>query len=340
MEDLKNAAELGNDILLGIIHTQAEIARAGMDLGGVMALAAERARQLTNSAGAVVELAEGDEMVYRAVAGIAENQLGLRLKLDGSLSGRCVQERRILQCKDSETDPRVDREACRRVGLRSMIVVPLNHLGLTVGVIKVVSSEVDAFSDKHIRTLELMSDLLAAAMFHSARFETSELYHRATHDSLTGLANRALYYDRLRQSLAQASRHAERVAVLNLDMDGLKPINDSLGHKAGDAALLEMAGRLARGCRQSDTVARVGGDEFGIILPRIPDQDVVKDYCERLATRISSTPLMYDSREVPLAASIGYAIFPDDGKDVATLLEKADQAMYEVKRRQKKHNLN
>lgn len=110
--------------LLEIIRTQTEIAKAGMDLGNVMALVAERTQQLTNAVGAVVELAEGDDMVYRAASGSAASQLGLRIGREGSLSGLCVRERKILVCDDSETDERVDREACRKVGLRSMIVVP------------------------------------------------------------------------------------------------------------------------------------------------------------------------------------------------------------------------
>lgn len=321
--------------LLEIIRTQTEIAKAGMDLGNVMALVAERTQQLTNAVGAVVEMAEGDDMVYRAASGSAASQLGLRIGREGSLSGLCVQERKILVCDDSEADERVDREACRKVGLRSMIVVPLNHLDSTVGVIKAVSPGVNAFKQTDVEVLGLLSELVAAAMFHAAQFETSELYHRATHDALTGLANRALYFDRLRQTLAQARRYAERVAVLNIDMDGLKPINDSLGHRAGDAAIREVAARLANGCRQSDTVARLGGDEFGLILSRVDSPTVVEQYCDRLADRIGKDPLEFDEHRLPLGASIGYAVFPDHGSDPDTLVHRADQAMYEVKRTRK-----
>jgi len=321
--------------LLEIIRTQTEIAKAGLDLGGVMDLVARRAQVLAHGAGAVVELAEGDEMVYRATAGIAEPQLGLRIRSQGSLSGLCVRERRILMCADSETDPRVDREACRKVGLRSMLVVPLNHQEQTVGVIKVVSPEVDAFSESDVQVLGLMSELIAAAMFHATQFEASELYHRATHDALTGLANRALFYDRLRQSLTQAARHEERVAVLNLDMDGLKPINDGYGHRAGDAALCEVAARIRQACRKSDTAARTGGDEFGVVLPRVAHRSAIEQHCDRLAERISAVPLHFDDHRLPLGASIGFAIFPDDGTELDALLEHADAAMYASKRTRK-----
>lgn len=333
--DLSVATGLNPKQLLEVIRTQTEIAKAGVDLGTVMALVAEHSQQLTEADGAVVELAEGDEMVYRAASGMAAPQLGLRIGLQGSLSGLCVRERRILTCTDSENDARVDREACRRGGLRSMVVVPLNHIDVTVGVIKVVSRKVDAFGETSVQLLNLMSELIAAAMFHAARFETSELYHRATHDALTGLANRALYYDRLRQSLALARRHEERLAVLYVDMDDLKPINDQFGHRAGDAALKEIAHRLSTGRRESDTVARMGGDEFALILPRVSDKFVVLDYAQRLAARVERAVWSFESRPLPLRASIGQAVFPEDGTEMEVLLEHADQAMYRSKQQRK-----
>ena len=191
-------------VLIEIIQAQTEIAKLGLDLGGVIAFVAERVQQLTDAGGAIVELAEGEDMVYRAAAGMAQHQLGLRLKRQGSMSGLCVEQGEPLRCDDSESDPRVDREACRRVGLRSMVCTPLNHNGATVGVLKIASPVANAFNEQHIQVLSLMSELIAAAMFHAVEYETSELYHKATHDALTGLANRALFYDRLRQCVALA----------------------------------------------------------------------------------------------------------------------------------------
>src|SRR6201996_5151221 len=161
-------------ILIEIIQAQTEIAKLGLDLGGVIAFVADRVQHLTDAGGAIVELAEGEDMVYRAAAGMAQHQLGLRLKRQGSMSGLCVEQGEPLQCDDSETDTRVDREACRRVGLRSMVCTPLNHNGTTVGVLKIASPLADAFNDRHVRILGLMSDLIAAAMFHAVQYETSE----------------------------------------------------------------------------------------------------------------------------------------------------------------------
>jgi len=323
-------------ILFEIIQAQTEIAKLGLDLGGVIAFVAERVQALTDAGGAIVELAEGEDMVYRAAAGMAQHQLGLRLKREGSMSGLCVAQGEPLQCEDSETDPRVDREACRRVGLRSMVCAPLNHNGTTVGVLKIAARTANAFSERHIQILNLMSELIAAAMFHAVQYETSELYHKATHDALTGLANRALFYDRLRQCVALAKRKSGLVGILNLDMDGLKPINDQMGHRAGDAAIRELAQRISRGSREADTVARLGGDEFGVILSEVMDRDGAAALAQRISNEIR-LPFEFESRPIPLDASIGMAVFPHDGAEIETLIDSADKSMYAVKRTRKNH---
>jgi diguanylate cyclase (GGDEF)-like protein len=320
--------------LIKIIQAQSEIAKRDLDLGGVMDFVAEQVQQLTGAGGAIVELAEGDEMVYRAASGMAKAQLGLRLSRQGSLSGLCVAAAEILRCDDSDTDPRVDREACRKVGLRSMVTAPLKHGDTVVGVLKLASPGVAAFSERDIQMLRLMSDLIAAAIHHSAQFDANELYHRATHDALTGLANRALFYDRLRQNLAQARRKSAKIGLLNLDMDGLKPINDRFGHRAGDAAIREAANRISSVARQTDTVARMGGDEFAVILPEIPERHIAADHARRIGEQIR-LPFAFEDNDLALDASIGIAVFPDDGDDLDALIEKADQAMYHTKRARK-----
>ncbi|KAI1693144.1 GAF domain-containing protein [Ditylenchus destructor] len=121
------------EALLRIIEIHSQVAQLGLDLAGVMSLSVHGTLDLVEADGAAIELAEGEDLVYRAVAGAASHQLGVRVRRDGSLSGRCLREAQALICTDTETDPRVDLEACRRVGLRSMVVLPLLHQGAPVG---------------------------------------------------------------------------------------------------------------------------------------------------------------------------------------------------------------
>lgn len=331
MNKTLQASNAPPELLMEIIKTQTEIAKQGLDLGGVMNFVADKLQMLTGAGGVMVELAEGDEMVYRAVSGMASGQLGLRLAKKGSLSGLCVAQRQVICCDDSETDDRVDREACRKVGLRSMVVAPLVHCDTVVGALKIASSHPGYFTGMHVRILELTSEVIASAMYHASRYETDALYHQATHDFLTDLANRALFYDRLRQSLSLAKRQNNRIGVLMLDMDRLKPINDNLGHRAGDAAIKEMARRIRLASRECDTVARLGGDEFGIIMNDVQSMDNVLKHVDRLAQEIRQM-FMFESTSIILDASIGVAIYPEDGVEMDDLIEHADQDMYVHKR--------
>jgi len=319
--------------LLEVISIQTELAGLGLDLGlgRLLGLIAGRALGLVDADGAAVEMAEGDEMVYRATAGMAEGSLGLRLKRSQSLSGLCVAQGEALCSDDALDDPRVDRAACARLGLRSMLVVPLRHHGVTVGVLKAMSRQPGHFDDKHVTLLSMVSDLVAASMYFATRYAPGELFHKATHDSLTDLPNRALFLDRLHASLAQAVRDRQPLAVMMLDMNGLKPINDRHGHRAGDAALLEFARRLASGVRHSDTAARLGGDEFGVLLRPVAAEGGLDATMRRLADKINGS-FEFEGRRLTVGASMGASCFPVDGDDVARLIELADQRMYHHKR--------
>lgn len=158
----------------------------------------------------------------------------------------------------------------------------------------------------------------------------AQLYHLAHHDLLTGLPNRLFFLDRLRQARALAKRLDQQVAVLFLDLDRFKIVNDTLGHTIGDEMLRETARRLTASVRESDTVARLGGDEFTVILGNL----VHAGDAERLASKLLkslSLPLLIDGRELFTTASIGISLYPEDGDDPGTLLKKADIAMYQAK---------
>ncbi len=161
--------------------------------------------------------------------------------------------------------------------------------------------------------------------------ETSKLErYLAYHDPLTRLPNRALFFDRLVQSVAQAKRTGKSMAVLFLDLDGFKKVNDTLGHSAGDLLLITTAERITKCIRESETAARLGGDEFGIILSEITHERDAAIVADRILETIVR-PVRLADREYYVKTSIGIGLFPSDGNDPKTLVKNADTAMYRAK---------
>lgn len=157
-----------------------------------------------------------------------------------------------------------------------------------------------------------------------------ELEHQANHDSLTGLPNRNLLRDRISQAIVFADRYDQVAVIAFLDLDNFKLVNDSLGHDAGDQMLKLAAGRLASSLRASDTVARIGGDEFVLVLHFAAGDGMIGQHVQRLLTSIAQ-PFNINGREVFVTCSVGVSIYPQDGKDGDTLLKNADAAMYRAK---------
>jgi diguanylate cyclase (GGDEF)-like protein/PAS domain S-box-containing protein len=177
----------------------------------------------------------------------------------------------------------------------------------------------------------MMQDITQRKEAEAALLSQSALNeHQALHDALTGLANRTLLRNRIDHAVKARRRTDARAAVLVMDLDGFKEINDSLGHAAGDELLVELGRRLKAALRTSDTVARLGGDEFGVLLPQASVPDDVLRAVERMQGAIE-TPITLQGLSLSLEASIGIALYPDDGKDVETLLRCADGAMYHAK---------
>lgn len=308
--------------LRAIIQTQTEIVASDLDLDAVMELIARRAQDLTGASGGVIEIADGDEMVYRVTTGEATPFLGVRLKMDGSLSGRCVREEEVLRCDDTATDPRVDGEACRRVGARSMLCVPLIHGEETVGVLKVYASRPSNFDEDDVETLELLSELIAAHMSHASRFAAE--VHGGRHDALTGLLNRRAYEERLPVEIARANRYAWPLSLCLLDLDGFKQLNDTLGHPAGDRALQQVAALIDES-RLSDDSFRIGGDEFALLMPKTCREDA-----ETAATRLSEQVRHIGMSDGSLGASFGVA---EGASDPAVLHALADERLRAAKER-------
>lgn len=173
--------------------------------------------------------------------------------------------------------------------------------------------------------------LVRALRFAIERQRTEDrLRQLAYHDALTGLPNRALFQDRVGQALAQARRHNTSVALLFLDLDGFKAINDTLGHEAGDELLREVGRRLQACTREEDTVARLAGDEFTVVLPAISTRDAAAAVAQKIIDMLS-TGVVLGGHAVSIIASIGISVYPDDGDNSVPLLSRADAAMYTTK---------
>ena len=159
---------------------------------------------------------------------------------------------------------------------------------------------------------------------------TDKLAHQAHHDTLTGLPNRALFEERLQSAVAQARTRGWHAAVLFVDLDRFKQVNDTLGHPAGDALLQQVAQRLGNCLRKTDTLARMGGDEFTILLTELRDPQYSVKVAQKLLDALK-TPIVVDGHELFVTASIGISTYPRDGRDAATLQRNADSAMYRAK---------
>jgi diguanylate cyclase (GGDEF)-like protein/PAS domain S-box-containing protein/hemerythrin-like metal-binding protein len=163
----------------------------------------------------------------------------------------------------------------------------------------------------------------------------SKITYLAFHDKLTTLPNRELFYDRLSHAISQAKRKHGRLALLFLDLDGFKAVNDDYGHEAGDIVLKAVAMRLQSCVRGADTIARLGGDEFTVILSEVDKPADVNNISEKIIQKLSEPVLLNDTRKCAIGVSIGIALFPDDGYELDKLISQADSAMYESKARGK-----
>ena len=191
--------------------------------------------------------------------------------------------------------------------------------------------------EEHSQNLEVLVKQRTEALNREIKERKSiekKIIHLATHDNLTDLPNRSLLKDRLKHACARARREQTKVAVLFVDLDGFKAINDTLGHTIGDGILKELANRMNSCLRETDTVARFGGDEFVVIMTEVKYDKDVKAMAKNLCRTIRRA-ITFENKKIELGASIGIALYPDDGESPEQLISVADDAMYRVKNENK-----
>ena len=248
-----------------------------------------------------------------------------------------IHETRTYAVSDVATDARIAelrQEYLRPHGVTALLVAPFRQGNKVRGII---THEYQGGTREWTRDEASFASSLAdfvslGITSNDRRNAEDKLREMANYDRLTGLPNRSLFLDRLSQALAKARRAHQRVALLFIDVDRFKSINDSLGHHAGDLVLRSIGKRLLACVRASDTVARLGGDEFTVILENCQDAEFITMVCERILAAVVE-PIPLGQTDVNLTCSIGISLFPGDGEDGDLLLQNADSAMYKAKDR-------
>lgn len=327
------------DRLLEIVTALGVVSSSPASAPELMRQTVEQVMRLARGEGAVLELVDGDQLEYRAVAGSVADYLGLRLSAANSLSGQCVAAKSIMYSADTECDPRVDVMACRKISARSMLVVPLYRGADAIGVLKATSARPDAFDRIDEYALSLFAQFIGGVIArqsetdHSARLAT-EMERRALRDELTSLPNRAAWLEELERGIARARRGRMPLAVMYLDLDRFKGINDQHGHAAGDQVLQTFAAQL-RGCmRASDFVARLAGDEFAVMVEGLTDapRDVGGVAGKIIEAAREGTP--WGGRLLQCLPSVGVAYQNGPDYCAQALMRHADEAMYLAKNTQ------
>ena len=302
----------------------------------VLEAAGEAACELLECPVGVIWLTDPDEPEHAAAVAVVGDAAQLdgwnRRKPTGAgLGGRAMRERTLVvadavtgvgSAAESRDFPIAEPAAA--------MAAPVYEQGRVVGSIGVASARREReFGARDQQVLLSLAEHASLALNHARALE--EAVHEALHDSLTGLPNRSLFLDRMRHALARAGRDSEPVAVLFLDLDGFKTVNDSLGHRTGDRLLMMVAERLAERLRPGDTIARLGGDEFAVLLEELREPGDAARAAQRLLHALEA-PFGLREREFYVSASIGIAAGHGDAE---TLLRDADLAMYRAKSRGK-----
>ncbi|MDI3563157.1 EAL domain-containing protein [Bradyrhizobium sp. Arg816] len=288
--------------------------------------------------------ADSDQLAIVAAAGpSAETTRNVRLSIDADrpegrgMSGTAFRTRQPCVSNDYVNDSRVSafHAVLQGDGARSGAAFPLITHDKAVGVMIYMSTEQDTFTAEFVELLQRLADNVSFAMENFDRADEKNeaderIEYLASHDSLTDLPNRETFNGLLREAIDEAQRHDHRFAVLFIDLDRFKVINDSLGHEAGDLLLLEVGSRLRGALRETDVVARLGGDEFVVILDQCGEIDDVQRIATGLLVALAE-PMELAGHECHTTASIGIAMYPANGSDVQTLTKNADMAMYLAK---------
>lgn len=280
----------------------------------------------------------------------------ISLDVSKSYSAWCIEHKQPVIINDVQDEFSIlltQKPYTNDAGIRSLIYIPLLFENKPKGILTIQSPEIAAYDDHALQFIEALAPYIAVALENASIHQRLEVLNKelmndklsleqaaeeiarlANHDNLTGLPNRRLLFELLHQAFELANRQKSLVAILFIDLDDFKPINDRLGHQAGDIALIAVAERLKNLLRTSDTIARVGGDEFVVCLSTIHSRKDVEYACKKILQECTKIIKVKDT-DCIIGMSIGIAVYPEDGTTIDELLNKADSAMYKVKHEEK-----
>lgn len=225
-----------------------------------------------------------------------------------------------------ERDLRVYDPYINRAHPKSLFILPIFYQGEMRYILYLENNLTTyAFTQQHTQSLQLLATQAAISL------QNAYLFYQSTHDPLTGLANRNLLYQTFDLLAHEREKEKKRIAILFFDLDRFKQINDTLGHEVGDKMLVYIANQLRSCLRKGDLAIRLGGDEFVLMLGKIENVDQVKEITDQFRKRLFSTPLTLSGHELPISCSIGISLYPEDARDIVTLLKQADAALYLAK---------
>ncbi len=352
--------ERGSQIFTAL-RELADIARKSLDMDVLLNALMEKAAEVTGARVASVFLAEKERKRFRILGtrGFKPADKGpAYVPFDKSVARHVMESKEPLLVSDVSVDPRLNRANEEKYGTSSFVCMPVVLDGELIAVVNLTDkASGEPFDENDVGALSVMLDEIhfalenaqihAAIKAHALDLEVktaelnkeiskrqqieNELQRLAHNDALTGLSNRALFLDRLQQGLLQAKRRKQKVAVMFLDLDGFKPINDMLGHDQGDIVLQEVARRLTGCLRAMDIVARHGGDEFTFALLDVKGPEDISIVAHKVLACLKR-PFELNGQEHFVGGSIGISMYPDDGDQAESLVNQADTAMYLAKK--------
>ncbi|VAW78388.1 diguanylate cyclase/phosphodiesterase (GGDEF & EAL domains) with PAS/PAC sensor(s) [hydrothermal vent metagenome] len=355
LEDLLHQKEAE----LALLTEIAEIVASEEGLDSAFATIAERARTLLTAKTVTIPLLSADQTsyTYRAAAGLnAEELSGAELPIEVGLCGWVLRHRKPWWRGTLDDLEEHERNLWEKRAGNAILVPLIGKRRFLGGIAAIDKLDGSHFTRHDLELLALFSRQVGFVVENAIYVEeletatkrteayrrqleqsnqqlvrtNEELEHLALHDPLTGLPNRSLVIDRLQQAILNARRNQEPMALLMLDLDHFKEVNDTLGHLVGDKLLMRVGERFQSSLREPDTLGRLGGDEFAVVLPRASQKDALI-VAEKLQDALRR-PVDIDQNSFSVAASIGISMYPDHGPDPSSLLRSADIAMYVAKR--------